>query len=273
MLPLAALVAGEMNVPVSEVMLLRHSGERIKELLAAGATVEDYTFTQPTGSRYDYAAPGKNPVSLVVVIVEDRVYGVYRVGGVEREGTTYSLTSEAHQRVDIKRGKPPRLAKRFLMTPFQSSCLGAQVRGWEKRARTTVQRFDEGFFNEIVVDVQEGVCDSVELQQSLREAVKAAISQTADQRRKQLTLAPKLPRKVTVTSVGFLRNPYVIAEVLLRAAGCCELCMGSAPFVRRKDKTPYLEVHHKIRLADGGEDTVENAIALCPTCHRREHYA
>ena len=91
MLPLAALVAGEMNVPVSEVMLLRHSGERIKELLAAGATVEDYTFTQPTGSRYDYAAPGKNPVSLVVVIVEDRVYGVYRVGGVEREGTTIRL--------------------------------------------------------------------------------------------------------------------------------------------------------------------------------------
>lgn len=270
---LAELVADEMKVPVNEVMLLRHSGERIRELLAAGATVEDYTFTQPTGSRYDYLAPGKTPVSVVVVIVEDRVYGIYRVGGVEREGTTYSLTSEAHQRVDIKRGKPPRPARRFFMTALQSSYLGGRVRGWEKRARIPVQRFDEGFFREITVEAQEGVRDSAELQTSLGEAVEVAISETADQRRKQLTLAPKLPRKITITSIGFLRNPYVIAEVLLRANGRCERCNGNAPFVRRKDKTPYLEVHHKIRLADGGEDTVENAIALCPNCHRREHYA
>jgi 5-methylcytosine-specific restriction protein A len=33
-----------------------------------------------------------------------------------------------------------------------------------------------------------------------------------------------------------------------------------------------LEVHHKIRLADGGFDTVENAIAVCPNCHRQCHH-
>lgn len=31
-------------------------------------------------------------------------------------------------------------------------------------------------------------------------------------------------------------------------------------------------MHHRRRLADGGEDTVANAIALCPSCHRERHY-
>ncbi|MBE2968744.1 HNH endonuclease [Burkholderia cepacia] len=31
-------------------------------------------------------------------------------------------------------------------------------------------------------------------------------------------------------------------------------------------------VHHRRRLADGDEDTVENAIALCHNCHHERHY-
>ncbi|MFM5358466.1 HNH endonuclease [Aeromonas veronii] len=42
--------------------------------------------------------------------------------------------------------------------------------------------------------------------------------------------------------------------------------------MRIKDGTPYLEVHHKEKLADGGEDTLENTIALCPNCHRKFHF-
>ena len=29
------------------------------------------------------------------------------------------------------------------------------------------------------------------------------------------------------------------------------------------DNTPYLEVHHKKKLSDGGEDTMKNVMALC----------
>ncbi|HDR7378766.1 TPA: HNH endonuclease [Bacillus toyonensis] len=39
-----------------------------------------------------------------------------------------------------------------------------------------------------------------------------------------------------------------------------------------KDGTPYLEVHHVVPLATGGEDSVENAVALCQNCHRKAHY-
>jgi 5-methylcytosine-specific restriction protein A len=31
-------------------------------------------------------------------------------------------------------------------------------------------------------------------------------------------------------------------------------------------------VHHRVRLADGGDDTTDNAVALCPNCHRKAHY-
>ena len=60
--------------------------------------------------------------------------------------------------------------------------------------------------------------------------------------------------------------------MLLRANGVCELCGKAAPFARRIDGSPYLEVHHRVMLSDDGDDTVENAVAACPNCHREEHY-
>ncbi len=64
----------------------------------------------------------------------------------------------------------------------------------------------------------------------------------------------------------------VVAEVLHRAQGRCERCQNEAPFKSRATGEPYLEVHHRIPLADNGDDTVENAIALCPNCYRYSHF-
>jgi 5-methylcytosine-specific restriction protein A len=91
-------------------------------------------------------------------------------------------------------------------------------------------------------------------------------------RQQRLALADRVPRKVTVETTVFLRNPDVVAEVLIRANGLCEICKCSAPFLRRSNALPYLEVHHRTRLADGGEDSVENAVAACPNCHRHAHF-
>ncbi|MBP2312931.1 HNH endonuclease [Azospirillum soli] len=104
-----------------------------------------------------------------------------------------------------------------------------------------------------------------------REVRRAQRSSTAE-RRQRLASAPRAPVTVTVVTKAFIRNPDVVAEVLERAAGTCEGCGHAAPFARRSDGTPYLEVHHKVPLAAGGDDTVENAVALCPNCHRNEHY-
>jgi 5-methylcytosine-specific restriction protein A len=77
---------------------------------------------------------------------------------------------------------------------------------------------------------------------------------------------------VSVFSTVYQRNPDVVAEVLARANGVCEGCQSPAPFIRAKDGTPYLEVHHNVQLALGGDDTVKNAVALCPNCHRKAHF-
>ena len=82
----------------------------------------------------------------------------------------------------------------------------------------------------------------------------------------------RMPEKIQVVSVGFRRNPNVIIAVLRRANGICEQCKKKAPFFRRSDGTPYLEIHHWTPLSQGGEDTVENAAALCPNCHRELHH-
>jgi len=80
------------------------------------------------------------------------------------------------------------------------------------------------------------------------------------------------PEPTSMTSTVFKRDPLVRAYVLEEANGKCELCGHPAPF-EDKDGDPFLEVHHVKTLAEGGADTVENAVALCPNCHRSLHLA
>jgi len=80
------------------------------------------------------------------------------------------------------------------------------------------------------------------------------------------------PERADSSKTGFIRDPNVIAWVLVEADGFCEACKSAAPFFRAGGE-PYLEVHHVRPLAEGGPDTVDNAIACCPNCHRRLHHA
>lgn len=106
----------------------------------------------------------------------------------------------------------------------------------------------------------------------LEKQVENSQKQTSAERKHRLEKASKIPEKIQIISVGYKRNSDVIAETLLRANGICEKCSQNAPFLRRKDNSPYLEVHHKVMLSNGGEDILENAIALCPNCHREQHF-
>lgn len=105
----------------------------------------------------------------------------------------------------------------------------------------------------------------------LAETVAASWKLSISALQSRLSSASKIPEKMQIISVGYRRNPDVIVSVLRRANGVCENCGKEAPFKRAKDGTPYLEVHHKVMLSEGGQDTVENAIATCPNCHRKLH--
>lgn len=76
-------------------------------------------------------------------------------------------------------------------------------------------------------------------------------------------------RPIAVTQ--FLQDATVKAWVLQQAGGICECCEKPAPF-KNVDGLPYLELHYVRQLAEGGSDTVTNAVALCPNCHREIHY-
>ena len=112
----------------------------------------------------------------------------------------------------------------------------------------------------------------IELEANFKVAVDRSLADSSEKRSQRLQSAPKVPTRTPVVLFAFERNPDVVAEVLHRAKGKCERCNEDAPFKRRKDHSPYLEVHHIVQLANGGEDTVGNATALCPNCHRELHY-
>lgn len=95
---------------------------------------------------------------------------------------------------------------------------------------------------------------------------------SSNDRRERLKSSSKRPEIQFVKTKVYKRNPDVVAEVLIRANGICENCKLNSPFIRASDNTPYLEVHHIVMLSEGGEDTVENAIGICPNCHRKMHF-
>ena len=78
------------------------------------------------------------------------------------------------------------------------------------------------------------------------------------------------PRRVPGASDRIARDPAVAAWVEQLAAGKCAACNNPAPFLRG-DGRSYLEVHHVVPLGLGGPDVVENAVAVCPNCHRECH--
>lgn len=102
--------------------------------------------------------------------------------------------------------------------------------------------------------------------------VNRALKESQQARLKRLKTAPVHPVKKQETVWRYDRNPDVVAEVLYRAKGVCECCKKEAPFTRLRDGSNYLEVHHIVPLSAGGEDNVKNCIAVCPNCHRQEHY-
>ncbi len=72
------------------------------------------------------------------------------------------------------------------------------------------------------------------------------------------------------TTSAFVRDRYVSEYAKRRAHGICQLCGEPAPFIQ-PDGRPFLETHHVIWLVDGGDDSIENTVALCPNCHRKMH--
>jgi 5-methylcytosine-specific restriction protein A len=98
------------------------------------------------------------------------------------------------------------------------------------------------------------------------------ISRASKLQKKGLKVEPSgntNPQQVSVTTTSYVRDPKIRAWVADLAKGICEGCGQKAPF--EVDGLPFLEVHHVKHLAQKGSDSISNAVALCPNCHRRCH--
>ncbi|MFF2591669.1 HNH endonuclease [Peribacillus butanolivorans] len=69
----------------------------------------------------------------------------------------------------------------------------------------------------------------------------------------------------------YTRSVFIKEYARRISNGVCQLCDKGAPF-RDKHGNPFLEVHHIQYLSEGGSDSMENVVALCPNCHRRIHH-
>jgi predicted HNH restriction endonuclease len=127
-----------------------------------------------------------------------------------------------------------------------------------------------------VFDVNEflvtGVPTTSSFNENLDKTIKESQKSSREQRRIRLDSANKKPKEVRVIGKQFVRNADVIVETLIRANGFCDWCEKTAPFNRSSNGSPYLEVHHINPLSQGGDDTLENTVALCPNCHREAHF-
>jgi 5-methylcytosine-specific restriction enzyme A len=81
-----------------------------------------------------------------------------------------------------------------------------------------------------------GVPDRAEMERKFNASVKRALADPPTTRQSRLQNAAKMPVTCQVVTEVYLRNPDVVAEVLYRAAGLCELCNKPAPFARKKGR-------------------------------------
>lgn len=172
---------------------------------------------------------------------------------IKAQATEYYL-EQIHQRYDVTTLKSAVEAVRKHADYYQSES-GSNPKAtraiYEKYARICEQHFEHD---------------------DLDRAVDIAKRDSSEERRFRLKSSPTKAVLIDTRTKLYRRNPDVVAERLFIADGVCENCEKPAPFLRKKDNSPYLEVHHIIHLADDGPDCLENTEALCPNCHRERHY-
>lgn len=136
----------------------------------------------------------------------------------------------------------------------------------DKTESEIVHYLEKTFAYEVAINEWED-----KLKANLERAIAEAKQMSISEREALLAQVPKKPRQVITTTTHLEYSPIIIAQRLALAEGKCEKCGHKAPFTNPIDGTPYLEVHHIKAIKDGGEDTLDNTIALCPNCHKEVH--
>ncbi|MBU3905184.1 MAG: HNH endonuclease [Nanoarchaeota archaeon] len=77
-----------------------------------------------------------------------------------------------------------------------------------------------------------------------------------------------IEKKDTVTGV-FKRDIQLVEFLKEYFEYKCIICHKN---IKRDDNKPYIESHHVQPLSEGGSDTADNIIIVCPNCHKIFHF-
>lgn len=153
--------------------------------------------------------------------------------------------------------------KSFITISSLSSITYLKDEQWE-RLRWLINQKNPGFFQNVTAP------DENTLEQEFEDAVQKEGKKSLDQLKKAAEKKPSKPAESIVQTKVYHRDPTIAAYVKKRAKGVCQLCGLPAPFTD-KNGEPYLECHHIDWVSQGGIDSVDNCVALCPNCHRKMH--
>jgi len=78
------------------------------------------------------------------------------------------------------------------------------------------------------------------------------------------------PEKVKQVVKVYKRNQKLIAKLKKKYNDRCQICNDT---FEKKDGGFYSEAHHLIPLGEKGYDAEDNIVILCPTCHKKLHFA
>ena len=277
-----------------EIMLLRHSPAAIEKLTQLGKElgtanqeqiVEEYTCVQRVGHAYDFWAQGKpQKIQYVVVIVEDKVFAVYKVLGVELESTLHALSSEPFKRhlasrkreaaVNRDRGKKYQAwvldwerepARRFRIERVRCEVDGAPVKGWEGAERTTVLRSGSERFNRITVVLADPPRIGIDSPGEVSGQRNSGDTSGAQAPPVPSAGQPGPPVRQRLEVDRIIRDTEVTAKVKQLHDFQCQVCA-----IRLETPSgPYAEGAHIRPLGSphDGPDTIGNVLCLCPNHH------
>ncbi|MFC5468432.1 HNH endonuclease [Cohnella suwonensis] len=99
---------------------------------------------------------------------------------------------------------------------------------------------------------------------------KIARKMSDDELAERAAHSSRRPSRRESTGTVFERNPFVTENAKRWSNGICQLCDQPAPFQNKKGE-PHLHTHHIDWLYRGGDDSIENTVAVCPNCHDKLH--
>ncbi|WP_175852466.1 EVE domain-containing protein [Burkholderia cepacia] len=123
-----------------------------------------------------------------------------------------------------------------------------------------------------VEDTAEAETFGGEVEKLLNRSLEELLAAYSRQQKTSKTGISSKPRTRTGRTTIFERNALVVAIARARATNECEAPGCSYTLFEDQNGNPYCEVHHIVPLSEGGVDTIENVVCLCPTHHKEAHF-